>query len=238
MFYVGYCLYCKASCTMELRPSEIRYSQDSIARNFGRSTGHPFRAIGQTLDDILSGQCNVNSIPRISVIYRHDHWFTVDNRRLWVFQKAEERGKCDKIFVYETSFIDDEKFTTTNEGRSVRVRGDPGGYLWKRYLVNKERRTPRTYSYGAPAYSQRSPVQTSRPSYEYSASTRTVSSAYRPGEGYCNSYNSYNNRLYSAPVNSYGREGRDFSPLSPERNYSTDRSTSSGSGFWDMCVIL
>lgn len=136
---------------MELRPSEIRYSQDSIARNFGRSTGHPLRPIGQTLDDILSGRCNVNSIPRISVVYRHGHWFTVDNRRLWVFQKAEERGKCDKILVYETSFIDDEKFTTTNEGRSVQVRGDPGGNLWRprRYPINKERRTPRTYSVGA-----------------------------------------------------------------------------------------
>lgn len=228
-----YCLYCKASCNMELRPSEIRYSQDSIARNFGRSTGHSLRPIGQTLDDILSGQCNVNSIPRISVIYRHDHWFTVDNRRLWVFQKAEERGKCDKIFVYKTSFIDDEKFTTTNEGRSVHVRGDPGGYLWRRYPVNKEQRTPRTYSYGAPAYGQRSPVRISRPSSEYSAST--VSSAYRPRDDY---YNSYNNRPYSAPLNSYGRERRDFSPLTPESNYSTDRSTSSGSGFWNMCVIL
>lgn len=220
---------------MELRPSEIRYSQDSIARNFGRSTGHPLRPIGQTLDDILSGQSNVNSIPRISVVYRHGHWFTVDNRRLWVFQKAEERGKCDKIFVYETSFIDDEKFTTTNEGRSVQVRGDPGGYLWRRYPVNRERRTPRTYSVGASAYGQRSPVRTSRPSYEYS--TSTVSSAYRPGENYYNSV-SYNNRPYSAPVNSYEPERRDFSPLTSERNYSTDRSTSSGSGLWDMCVIL
>lgn len=220
---------------MELRPSEIRYSQDSIARNFGRSTGHPFRPIGQTLDDILSGRCNVNSIPRISVIYRHDHWFTVDNRRLWVFQKAEERGKCDKIFVYETSFIDDEKFTTTNEGRSVVVRGDPGGSLWRQFPVIRERRTSRTmYGYGAPNYSQRSPVHISRPSNEYSQPT--VSSAYRPREQY---YNSYNSRPYSAPTNSFRGESREFfRSTTSERNYSTVQPSSSSSGLWDKCVIL
>ena len=114
--------------TMYLRPSEIRFSQDSIGSTFGRSTSHPYRPIGNTLDDILNGHINVQSIPSISVVKQNGLWFTADNRRLWVFQEAEKRGKCDKIYVRESGY----KMTTMNDGVSVYVRGNPGGYFWKR----------------------------------------------------------------------------------------------------------
>ncbi|XP_055995748.1 uncharacterized protein LOC130046316 [Ostrea edulis] len=116
---------------MYLSPLQIRFSQDSIANTFGRCTSHSFRPIGKTLDDILSGRCNVNSIPNISVMYKNGHWFTADNRRLWVFQEAEKRGKCGEIFVREIAHIDYDKFTTTNNGESIYVRGNPGGSLWR-----------------------------------------------------------------------------------------------------------
>lgn len=57
---------------------------------------------------------------------------TADNRRLWVFQQAETRGKIEEIYVSVTFYINFNKFTTENNGMSVRVRGDPGGYLWKK----------------------------------------------------------------------------------------------------------
>lgn len=117
---------------MFLKPSEIRFSQDSIGNSFGGYTSHPFRRIGQTLDDILSRRCNVDSIPRISVMNRNGLWFTADNRRLWVFQQAETRGKIEEIYVSVTFYINFNKFTTENNGMSVRVRGDPGGYLWRK----------------------------------------------------------------------------------------------------------
>ncbi|XP_062573728.1 uncharacterized protein LOC134235607 [Saccostrea cucullata] len=117
---------------MYLKPLEIRFSQDSIGSTFGHYTSHPFRPIGNTLDDILSGRCNINSIPNISVIKRNGLWFTADNRRLWVFQEAEKRGKCSEIYVRETSYINYNKFTTVNNGVSIYVRGDPGGFLWRR----------------------------------------------------------------------------------------------------------
>lgn len=84
-------------CKMFMKPSEIRFSQDSIGYSFGGYMSHPFRRIGQTLDDILSGRCNVDSIPRISVMKRDRLWFIADNSRLWVFQEAEKRGKIEKI---------------------------------------------------------------------------------------------------------------------------------------------
>lgn len=80
------------SNTMYLRPSEIRFSHDSIGRTFGRYTPHPYRPIGETLDDILTGKINVNSIPTISVYKKDGQWFTANNRRLWVLQEVEKRG--------------------------------------------------------------------------------------------------------------------------------------------------
>lgn len=125
---------------MYLQPSEIRFSQDSIGRSFGCYTSHPYRPIGETLDDIITGRINVNSIPRISVCKRNGHWFTADNRRLWVFQEAEKRGKCTEIYVQETFYIDINKITTINNGISVVVRGNPGGFRWKTMPVQKIQR--------------------------------------------------------------------------------------------------
>lgn len=80
---------------MFLKPSEIRFSQDSIGNSFGGYTSHPFRRIGQTLDDILSGCCNVDSIPRISVM----------NRNGLYFNRPKNAGKLRKFYVSVTFYI-------------------------------------------------------------------------------------------------------------------------------------
>lgn len=117
---------------MFLQPSEIRFSQDSIGNTFGRYTSHPYKPIGETLDDIISG--SVTSLPDISVTMINGLWYTADNRRLWVLQQAEQCGEIDDIYVSLTDEIDPNKLTTENHGISVKVRGDPGGRLWKRIL--------------------------------------------------------------------------------------------------------
>jgi hypothetical protein len=48
--------------------------------------------IGETLDHLLEGRCNVDDIFTMNVMKRNGEWFTSDNRRLWVFGKAEEIG--------------------------------------------------------------------------------------------------------------------------------------------------
>jgi hypothetical protein len=48
---------------MELRPSEIFYSQDSIMNKFGGYTPHGNTCIGETLDQLLNGNSSVQSIP-------------------------------------------------------------------------------------------------------------------------------------------------------------------------------
>ena len=156
--------------TMYLRPSEIRFSQDSIGSTFGRCTSHPYRPIGETLDDILNGHINVHSIPSISVVKQNGLWFTADNRRLWVFQEAEKRGKCDKIYVRESGYINYNKMTTLNDGVSVYVRGNPGGYIWKR-MPEKEIQIQQHPEIESHVY-----VESSRSTYVYQEKIKEVDS--------------------------------------------------------------
>ena len=109
---------------------------------FGDYTTHGDTYIGETLDQLLNGNCNVQSIPEISVVQMHGKWFTSDNRRLWVFRKAEEIGFLKQIEVKKIGYIRDDKLTTENGGTSIRVRrGGPGGITWRTW---KRKRTPTT----------------------------------------------------------------------------------------------
>lgn len=115
---------------LSLRPSEIRYSQDSIAYYFGygRYSG---TSIGQTVDELLQNKCQVGDIPTITVSLRNNVWYTADNRRLWVFRTCEELGIIDRVPATE-GYINPSKFTTYNSGVSIRIRGNPGGWAWTR----------------------------------------------------------------------------------------------------------
>ena len=119
---------------MELRPSQIFYSQDSILNRFGDYTRHAKMCIGETLDHLLVGRCNVEDILTMIVMKRNGKWFTSDNRRLWVFRTAEEIGFLETVKVKVIRFIPNKKFTTVNHGQSVRFRGgDLGGKIWRNW---------------------------------------------------------------------------------------------------------
>ncbi|XP_069133839.1 uncharacterized protein [Argopecten irradians] len=118
--------------TMHLRPSEIRYTQRTISVRFSKDSEHPNYQIGETLDDLLSGQLNIADIPLIKVFKEDGVWHTHDNRRLWVFKKLEELGECTKVPVQREVAAAKEKRTASNQGLKVTVRGDPGGELWKK----------------------------------------------------------------------------------------------------------
>ena len=119
---------------MELRPSQIFYSQDTILNRFGDYTRHGKMCIGETLDDLLVGRCNVDDILTMRVMKRNGKWFTSDNRRLWVFRTAEEIGFLETVKVKVIRLIPNKKFTTVNHGQSVRVRrGGPGGKIWRNW---------------------------------------------------------------------------------------------------------
>ncbi|XP_045204469.1 uncharacterized protein LOC123557205 [Mercenaria mercenaria] len=122
---------------MKLRPSKIRYSQDSISNTFDIRSDHPCIRIGETLDELCDGITDIDEIPTISVAEIGGKWFTADNRRLWVFRKLEELGKCRKIPVDEVDDIPSSKMTTENRGVDIEVRGSPGG-RWIRKLEDSD----------------------------------------------------------------------------------------------------
>lgn len=108
------------------KPSEIRFSQDSIATHWKDNSSR----IGVTLDQLLKDEITPDNIPTIIVSYKNGLLYTSDNRRLWVFKKLQDFGKCESIKV-QFGNIQPWKFTTNNRGTSIFVRGDPGGKIWK-----------------------------------------------------------------------------------------------------------
>lgn len=116
---------------MELKPSEIYFSQKFLSHTFENG-----KLIGHVLDNLYFGNISISSIPRISGTKKpgSDKWYTLDNRRLWVFRYLEGGGKCHKIPVKQGSYENNEgKFTSTNGGVSVLIRNgeDPGGFCWR-----------------------------------------------------------------------------------------------------------
>lgn len=110
---------------MHLRPSRIYFSQDSISNRFGRSTEHAGVMIGETLDDILTGECSIYDIDPIEVETQNGVYRTADNRRLWIFKKLEELGECTTIPICLISAIDSSAKCETE--KTIRVRGTQGG---------------------------------------------------------------------------------------------------------------
>ncbi|VDI80992.1 Hypothetical predicted protein [Mytilus galloprovincialis] len=121
---------------MKLRPSEIFFSQDSIAKNWGKHTRFNAKFIGDTLDELLTKSISLTDIPKISAVMIDGEFVTCDNRRLWVFRKAEELGFLDYIEFNQVTprqLNRNNKLTTYNGGKSIRIRsgGDPGGITWR-----------------------------------------------------------------------------------------------------------
>ncbi len=97
-------------------PHEIRFTQESI-----RGTFRDGRTIDQLATALRTGMVNPETIPPIRVFFRDDLLYSLDNRRLEAFRRA-----CIDIPVKLASFDEIEaetwKFTTTNEGATIRVR--------------------------------------------------------------------------------------------------------------------
>jgi len=98
-------------------PSTIRFSQNSISRTF-RSGG----TLRETIEGLRSGAIAPESIPAIRVFERGGRTFTLDNRRLFVFQEAGIPIRTVPATAQEVA-AEAFKFTTTNEGASIVVRG-------------------------------------------------------------------------------------------------------------------
>ena len=102
-----------------MKPSNIYYSQDSIKDKF--DNGY---TIYGTYNACVKHTFVIDKIPTIRVCQIGGKFYTLDNRRLWVFRKLEANGYITNIPVrtVSRSQLPDRKFTTTNGGTDVTVR--------------------------------------------------------------------------------------------------------------------
>ena len=89
-------------------PFQIRFSQNSIKGTFKN---------GNSVLDVT--QIN-EAIPAIRIVEKDGLIYTLDNRRLRLFQEASTPIKYEKIKSIPKKEL--KKFTTENQGRSIEIR--------------------------------------------------------------------------------------------------------------------
>ncbi|XP_071165176.1 uncharacterized protein [Mytilus edulis] len=108
----------------EMRPSELRFTQDSVSCYF--QDGH---SMDETLRMVLNGSIPISRIPPLVVMNFEGSWYVVrGNRRLYLYQLLERNGKLQYVKVLQQNFdnnVFNRQHTTKNNGRSIRLRGDP-----------------------------------------------------------------------------------------------------------------
>jgi hypothetical protein len=100
-----------------LSPQSIRFSQASIKATFQDGT-----SIDDLAEGLQSGRIRSYDVPAIRIFERDGKLFTLDNRRLEAFRRA---GIDVPVRLATLQEIADAtwKFTTRDEGMSIRIRG-------------------------------------------------------------------------------------------------------------------
>jgi hypothetical protein len=103
-----------------IKPKEVRFSQNNISSNFRDGT-----SIEDLVRKLQNKEIAPNSIPPIRIVEKDGLIYTLDNRRLKAFQDAEVDIPYEKL----DNIPKDEmrKFTTNNEGISIKIRGGYDG---------------------------------------------------------------------------------------------------------------
>jgi hypothetical protein len=99
-------------------PKTIRFTQDSIASRFRNGN-----AIADTIAGLKSGAIKPSDLPPIRIFERDGTLWTLDNRRLHVFQEAGIPIRTVQATAEEIARELPSKFTTITDGLSIIVRG-------------------------------------------------------------------------------------------------------------------
>lgn len=86
----------KKKTTIKLSPDEIYYTQNSINRTWGMSTDHANESIYELLRKLQNGTIDVSDIPPIRVVKHSGKWYSLDNRRLYIFKLFGVKITCER----------------------------------------------------------------------------------------------------------------------------------------------
>lgn len=121
----------------EIAPSSIRYSQDSIKTVFRDG-----KRLEDTFRELLYDEVSVYSLRTLRIVMKDGYWYVASgNRRLYLYKHLERAGKLKTVPVHKSSYMNPELFTTNNEGRSIRVRGDRYFEITLNRLINEWRQS-------------------------------------------------------------------------------------------------
>ncbi|XP_039249275.2 uncharacterized protein LOC120326980 [Styela clava] len=120
-----------------MKPSEIRFSQDDIGPNFS-SNGK--KKVNDVIHEILQGETFVSDFPPISVWYKNGSWYSENNRRLYMFRVLEYKGKISDINVTEDDPPRWRPNTSRDDGDSIRLRGGAQTYPHSIEEIRKAKR--------------------------------------------------------------------------------------------------
>lgn len=78
--------------TVEIDPSLVYFTFSRVRPMF--SCGRP---IQETLDSLLSGALSTSDLPQITLLYDGKNYFSLNNRRLYVFKTLKQAGLIKNI---------------------------------------------------------------------------------------------------------------------------------------------
>ena len=112
---------------LSLKPSEILYSQSSIANKFINGL-----QIGEVLDNIMEDKLSISKLPTIEVKCIDGRYVSSNSRRLWILEQLERLGSANQVSVKIARRMCRRKSARTS---NVRIRGIGPGGIW----ASKER---------------------------------------------------------------------------------------------------
>lgn len=110
--------FSKLSNSGSIDPSKVRFSQNSIKPTF--KDGGSVADLTKRLKD---GTIDPKSVKPIRIVEKDGNIFSLDNRRLKAFRDAGVDIPFEKVDFNTLPKRELDKFTTTNDGTSIRVRG-------------------------------------------------------------------------------------------------------------------
>lgn len=103
-----------------INPAFVRFTQNTISSSFP-SGGN----VEELAEALQSGTVSPDDIPPIRLVEREGKLYSLDNRRLEAFRRAQVDIRYRMATDEEIRTEWRRKFTTTNDGESVVIRGRP-----------------------------------------------------------------------------------------------------------------
>jgi RHS repeat-associated protein len=105
-----------------INPKAIRFTQDSIGKNFGETTEHAGEAVENLIKGLKKGSIKAKELPAIRIFEKDGKVWSLDNRRLYAAQQAGVDIKYVWVKAKDVATEIKDKFNPINDGLSIKVR--------------------------------------------------------------------------------------------------------------------